>query len=98
MIVYPLTRINLFFQRIQTMLNPPNKVPPARPVQIVDCQEFAEDLCVCDDVGEPKGQCANCGAKYYEHNCLILSGDALIGALAIQTERGLDNRVNKIHS
>ena len=31
------------------------------------CNNFVEDLCVCDDCGEPKGQCANCGYMEHEH-------------------------------
>jgi len=30
-----------------------------------------EDPYVCDDVGIPKGQCINCGYKYYEHEDVV---------------------------
>jgi hypothetical protein len=39
---------------------------------ITDCTKYIEDFAVCDDIGEPKGQCINCGYKWYEHN---LTGD-----------------------
>jgi hypothetical protein len=32
------------------------------------CQEYLEDPAICDDMGEPKGQCANCGDKWYNHS------------------------------
>lgn len=31
------------------------------------CPGFAEDPCVCDSQGEPKGQCANCGDHEGQH-------------------------------
>ena len=31
------------------------------------CNNFVLDQCVCDDCGEPKGQCANCGYMDHEH-------------------------------
>jgi hypothetical protein len=36
-------------------------------ILLVNCPQYVEDQCVCDDDGEPKGQCAVCGAKWYEH-------------------------------
>ncbi len=32
------------------------------------CSHYVEDPAICDDVGEPKGQCANCGEKWYDHD------------------------------
>ena len=32
-----------------------------------DCRNYVEDPAICYDDGEPKGQCLNCGAKWYEH-------------------------------
>ena len=32
------------------------------------CNKYAEDQFICDDVGEPKGQCARCGFKWFEHS------------------------------
>ncbi len=31
------------------------------------CNNFEEDPFVCDDVGEPKGQCIHCGFKDWDH-------------------------------
>jgi len=31
------------------------------------CSAFFEDWAVCDDMGEPKGQCLHCGYKWYDH-------------------------------
>lgn len=33
-----------------------------------NCSHYVEDPAICDDVGEPKGQCANCGEKWYDHD------------------------------
>ena len=37
-------------------------------IEPVPCDNFVLDTAVCDDVGEPKGQCAICGFNYGEHN------------------------------
>jgi hypothetical protein len=51
------------------MLEPPNPDGGFFPVGADDCQceKFELDPCVCDDVGEPKGQCINCGFKEGDH-------------------------------
>ena len=36
------------------------------------CPQYAEDPYICDDTGEPKGQCGYCGGKWYEHALLAL--------------------------
>lgn len=36
-------------------------------MELVDCSNYVEDPCICDSCGEPKGQCARCGAKWFEH-------------------------------
>ena len=36
-------------------------------IYMTDCSEYIEDPFICDDVGQPKGQCI-CGHKWYEHN------------------------------
>lgn len=44
---------------------------PALPITLQPmpgpCLAYREDVAVCDDVGEPKGQCFNCGFKEHEH-------------------------------
>lgn len=55
---------------------------------LVRCDEYKEDTCVCDSQGEPKGQCVNCGAKWYEHNLGLLFGDDRKSAERIQMECG----------
>lgn len=37
-------------------------VDPAAP-----CSAYLEDWAICDDTGEPKGQCSNCGHKRCDH-------------------------------
>jgi hypothetical protein len=32
-----------------------------------ECTQYVEDAAICDDTGEPKGQCLNCGAKWDKH-------------------------------
>lgn len=32
-----------------------------------DCKQYVEDPCICYGDGEPKGQCATCGAKWWDH-------------------------------
>ncbi len=57
--------------------------------QFSDCKVYVEDPYICDDVGEPKGQCLTCGAKWYEHNLDVLSGDDKESAKDIQIRFGL---------
>lgn len=33
-----------------------------------NCKEYVEDWAICDDVGEPKGQCESCGEKWFRHS------------------------------
>jgi len=51
------------------------------------CNHYEEDSCVCDDMGEPKGQCVHCGDKWYNHPLNSLSGEDLESAIAIQIQR-----------
>ncbi len=37
------------------------------------CQDYVEDPAICDDLGEPKGQCVNCGYKEHEHLILAVN-------------------------
>ncbi len=46
-----------------------------KPFDLVDCSEFIEDQNVCFDFGEPKGQCLNCGSKWYQHNPNVISDE-----------------------
>jgi hypothetical protein len=32
------------------------------------CSSYEEDPAICDDMGEPKGQCVHCGYKWFDHN------------------------------
>jgi len=60
----------------------------AEPIILTNCGNYEEDPHICDDVGETKGQCANCGAKWYEHNLGLLFGSDLEYARQIQALRG----------
>ena len=53
-----------------------------------------EDPVICDDMGEPKGQCALCGCKYYEHNLSAFryGSDDFNSAKQIQAERGIQEK------
>jgi hypothetical protein len=51
---------------------------------MTDCVEYWEDPFICDDVGEPKGQCGSCGHKWYEHELDALPLIARTSALEIQ--------------
>lgn len=57
-------------------------------IKIVNCSDYIECVTVCDDLGEPKGQCVNCGAKWYEHRLGVLSGDDYRSAKQLQSIRG----------
>lgn len=35
--------------------------------ELSDCKKYEEDHAICDDTGEPKGQCGHCGDKYFAH-------------------------------
>lgn len=38
----------------------------------ISCDIYTEDPYICDDTGEPKGQCVNCGDKWFNHATAIL--------------------------
>jgi nucleoside 2-deoxyribosyltransferase len=42
---------------------------------INDCNQYVEDPSVTCDFGEPKGQCGNCGDKWYNHRLETLPYD-----------------------
>ena len=56
------------------------------PLELVDCSVYVEDQCVCDDMGEPKGQCSNCGAKWYEHKLEVLPLEERESAAQLQEQ------------
>jgi hypothetical protein len=60
-------------------------------MQIVSCKEFIDDPYITDDCGETKGQCVNCGAKWYEHDISVLSEWDKISADMIQKKEGIEN-------
>ncbi len=64
------------------------------PITLTDCRTYHEDPCICDDLGEPKGQCAHCGAKWYEHDVQYLPEDERESARAIQLERGVFSNIS----
>ena len=59
-------------------------------ILLANCGEYIEDTNVCDDVGEPKGQCVNCGCKWFEHNLGLLFGDDYRSAKQMQEVRGTE--------
>jgi hypothetical protein len=59
------------------------------PITLTDCKEYREDPCICDDTGEPKGQCANCGYKWFEHKLEALPVEEQESALALQEQKGI---------
>jgi len=61
------------------------------PIILTTCGKYLEDPAICDDMGEPKGQCAYCGCKYYEHplSSFTYGSDDFNSAKQIQQERGL---------
>jgi hypothetical protein len=50
------------------------------------CSAFLEDWAVCDDMGEPKGQCSHCGYKWYDHALDALPENERESAARIQAE------------
>jgi hypothetical protein len=58
-------------------------------ITLSNCLWYAENPYVCDDCGDPKGQCLYCGAKWYEHDLRALPDDEIESARAIQAERGI---------
>ena len=59
-------------------------------ITIVECPVYLEDSSVCDSEGETKGQCRNCGAKWYEHDLNALPILEQQGAREIQEYRGVN--------
>ena len=55
------------------------------------CSAYLEDWAVCDDTGEPKGQCSHCGYKWYDHALDALPENERESAARIQAERCLPN-------
>lgn len=53
---------------------------------VPDCKAYVEDPCICDDLGEPKGQCI-CGDKWFNHNLSALPPEDRKSAKKIQSER-----------
>ena len=51
------------------------------------CQNYIEDPCVCDDIGDPKGQCLLCGCKWWEHDVNFLPEEEKESARRIQAEK-----------
>lgn len=64
------------------------------PIILTTCRKYMEDPVICDDMGEPKGQCALCGCKYYEHNLSAFryGSDDFHSAKQIQAERGIQEK------
>ncbi len=59
------------------------------PISITPCTKYLEDPNICDDVGEPKGQCLNCGAKWFEHDVQVLPDDDKDSAMEMQERLGV---------
>jgi len=59
------------------------------PIQISSCSSYVEDFTVCFSDEEPKGQCANCGAKWFEHEISVLPESERQSALRIQKDLGV---------
>ena len=62
-----------------------------------NCFWYTEDPAICDDIGEPKGQCAHCGAKWYEHDLRALPESERESARQLQQERGV-NPKDRVYS
>lgn len=61
-------------------------------IVLVNCVEYVEDPNITYDFGEPKGQCAKCGYKWYEHNVDAISNDGdRNSAEEIQQRNGVDH-------
>jgi hypothetical protein len=50
------------------------------------CSNYEEDPFICDMGGEPKGQCANCGEKWFHHDLNALPESDRESARLIQAE------------
>ena len=68
----------------------PTTSPPDE-LEAASCSAFLEDWAVCDDMGEPKGQCLHCGYKWYDHVLDALPENERESAARIQAERCLPN-------
>lgn len=51
-----------------------------------NCKNYVEDPCVCDDFGEPKGQCMSCGYKWYEHGEVVISPEPITTECSLAME------------
>ena len=51
------------------------------------CDHYVQDPYVCDMGGEPKGQCGNCGYKWYEHDLDAIPDSEKASAAAIKSQR-----------
>jgi hypothetical protein len=67
------------------------KTTPPDELGAASCSAFFEDWAVCDDMGEPKGQCSHCGYKWYDHALAALPENERESAARIQTECCLPN-------
>ena len=47
------------------------------------CGKYFEDWTICYSDGEPKGQCANCGDKWFNHDPLLFPEDERAGVESI---------------
>jgi hypothetical protein len=61
------------------------------PIILTECQKYVEDPFVCYGDGDPKGQCQNCGAKWFEHRVEALPEEDRESALGVQAYRGISN-------
>lgn len=68
-----------------------NATEPRSVDQQQACSAYLEDWAVCDDTGEPKGQCTHCGYKWYDHSLNALPENERESAARIQAERSPPN-------
>ena len=54
---------------------------------LTNCNSYVEDPNIYFSCGEPKGQCLNCGDKWYNHKLETLSENEREGARRIQAEK-----------
>ena len=62
-------------------------------MKMSNCNNYVEDGAICDDGGNPKGQCANCGDKWFRHWNFALPEDELLG---IDNIRNYQDMLEKI--
>lgn len=68
-----------------------DKTTPPDELGAAPCSAYLEDWAVCDDTGEPKGQCSHCGNKWYDHALDALPENERESAARIRAERCLPN-------